>query len=178
LSEPTSQPDLRAIVLLIAVSVPIWLGLETLIRNYVLRTLYGPLLAELRGHYWPELTPELMADRSTRLAWLLLGVTMLAGIVGVLVLRHVVARGDASATPERKLSSSFASAQSPSPPEAKLRDSLLLLTSIPQVPGLLASLCPLAGAAWTPVLICVALSTAFVVVQGFVGERWLATMRA
>jgi hypothetical protein len=161
LSEPTSQPGLRAIVLLIAVSVPIWLGLETLIRNYVLRPLYGPLLAELRGHYWPELTPELMADRSTRFAWLLLGVTMLAGIVGVAVLRHVVARGGESATPERKL-----------------RDSLLLLTSIPQVPGLLASLCPLAGAAWTPVLICVAVSTAFVVVQGFVGERLLATMRA
>jgi hypothetical protein len=167
LSEPTSQPGLRAIVLLIAVSVPIWLGLETLIRNYVLRPLYGPLLAELRGHYWPELTPELMADRSTRFAWLLLGVTLLAGIVGVLVLRHVVARGGESAT-----------AQSPSPPERKLRDSLLLLTSIPQVPGLLASLCPLAGAAWTPVLICVAVSTAFVVVQGFVGERLLATMRA
>jgi hypothetical protein len=161
LSEPTSQPGLRAIVLLIAVSVPIWLGLETLIRNYVLRPLYGPLFAELRGHYWPELTPELMADRSTRFAWLLLGVTMLAGIVGVLVLRHVVARGGKTATPERKL-----------------RDSLLLLTSIPQVPGLLASLCPLAGAAWAPVLICVAVSTAFVVVQGFVGERLLATMRA
>jgi hypothetical protein len=161
LSEPTAQPSLRAIVLLIAVSVPIWLGLETLLRTYVLRPLYGPLLAELRGHYWPELTPERMAERSTQLAWLLLGVTVVAGIVGVLVLRHVVARAGKTATPERKV-----------------RDTLLLLTSIPQVPGLLASLCPLGGCAWTPVLICVAVSTAFVVVQGFVGERWLATMRA
>jgi hypothetical protein len=161
LSQDTSQPGLRAIVLLIAVSVPIWLGLETLLRIYVLRPLYGPLLTELRGIYWPELTPELMADRSTRLAWLLLGVTVLAGIIGVLLLRPVATRGGQSATPERKL-----------------RDTLLLLTSIPQVPGLLVTLCPLAGSDWTPVLICVAVSTAFVVVQGFVGERLLAGMRA
>lgn len=148
------------IVLLIAVSVPIWLGLETLLRIHVLRPLYGPLIAELRGHYWPELTPEIMADRSTWLAWLLLAVTVLAGIIGVVVLRFAVARGGQSATPERKL-----------------RDTLLLLTSIPQVPGLLATLCPLAGSAWTPVLICVAVSTAFVVVQGFVGERLLVDLR-
>jgi hypothetical protein len=152
---------LRGIVLLIALSVPIWLGLETLLRIYVLRPLYGPLLAELRAHYWPELTPEIMADRSTRLAWLLLGVTVLAGIIGVVLLRHVVARGGQSATSE-----------------AKVRDTLLLLTSIPQVPGLLSTLCLPAGAAWTPVLICVAVSTAFVVVQGFVGERLLADMRS
>jgi hypothetical protein len=153
-------PSLRAIVLLIALSVPIWLGLETLLRIYVLQPLYGPLLTELRAHYWPELTPAIMADRSTRLAWLLLGVTVLAGIIGVALLRHVVARAGQSATSE-----------------SKIRDTLLLLTSIPQVPGLLSTLCPLAGAAWTPVLICVAVSTAFVVVQGFVGERLLADAR-
>lgn len=148
------------IVLLIALSVPIWLGLETLLRIYVLRPLYGPLLTELRVHYWPELTPEIMADRSTRLAYLLLGVTVLAGIVGVALLRHVVARGGQQAMSE-----------------SKLRDTLLLLTSIPQVPGLLSTLCLPAGAAWTPVLICVAVSTAFVVVQGFVGERLLVGSR-
>lgn len=152
---------LRGIVLLIAVSVPIWLGLETLLRIYVLQPLYGPLLAEVRAVYFPELTPAIMAARSTMIAWVLLGVTVVAGIVGVALLRPVVARGGQSATPE-----------------AKVRDTLILLTSIPQVPGLLATLCLLGGAAWTPVLACVGVSTVFVVVQGFVGERLLTKTRA
>ncbi len=155
-----SVGGLRGIVLLIAISVPIWLGLETLLRTYVLGPLYGPLIAEVRAVYFPELTPEIMAERSTRIAWVLLGVTVLAGIVGVALLRPVVARGGQSASPE-----------------SKVRDTLLLMTSIPQVPGLLSTLCLLGGAAWTPVLVCVGVSTAFVVVQGFVGERLLADIR-
>jgi hypothetical protein len=151
---------LRGITLLIALSVPIFLGVETLLRIYVLQPLYGPLIAELRAHYAPELTPEIVAARSTRIAWVLLGVTVLAGIVGVALLRPVVARGGQSGTTE-----------------AKVRDTLLLLTSIPQVPGLLATLCLLGGAAWTPVLVCVGVSTGFVVVQGFVGERLLVGNR-
>jgi hypothetical protein len=160
-SKTTSQQGLRALVLLIAVSVPIWLGLETLLRVYVLRPMYGPLIAQLRELYWPELTAEVLADRSTRFAWMLLVVTVLAGILGVVVLRLVTKRGGQGAAPERKL-----------------RDRLLLMTSIPQVPGLLATLCPPAGAAWTPVLLCVGVSTVFVIVQGHVGERLLAEMRA
>jgi hypothetical protein len=151
---------LRGITLLIALSVPIFLGVETLLRIYVLQPLYGPLIAELRAHYAPELTPEIVVARSTRIAWVLLGVTVLAGIVGVALLRPVVARGGQSGTTE-----------------AKVRDTLLLLTSIPQVPGLLATLCLLGGAAWTPVLVCVGVSTGFVVVQGFVGERLLVGNR-
>lgn len=158
--EDTAPLSLRGIVLLIAISVPLWVGIEQVLRIYVLQPMYGPLLTDLRAYYYPDLTPEIMAERSTRVAWVLLGVTVVAGIVGVTLLRWVVARGGQSATPE-----------------AQVRDTLLLLTSIPQVPGLLCTFCIPFGAAWTPVLVCVAVSTTFVVVQGFVGERLIERLR-
>src|SRR5262249_874427 len=93
-----SPLGLRGIVLLIAVSVAMWVGIEQAVRIYLLQPMYGPLLAEMRAHYFPALTPEIMAARATRIAWVLLAVTVVAGIVGVALLRSVVARGGQSAT--------------------------------------------------------------------------------
>ncbi|KIG16121.1 hypothetical protein DB30_04993 [Enhygromyxa salina] len=149
-------------VLLIAISVPIMLGIETLLRVYVLGPLYGPVLTELRGIYWPELTDEIIATRATNTAWILIGVTVVAGCVGIALLRWVIRRASA------------ATGEQPTP--NKIRDSLLLLTSIPQVPGLLSTLCLAGGGELLPVLICVGVSTSFVVVQGFVGERAIEAM--
>lgn len=150
--------------MLIAISVPIFLGVETLLRVYVLGPLYGPLLAEVRALYWPQVSAEMIAARATGLAWILIGVTVVAGSVGIMLLRGVIRRAS-SATGER-------------PTPAKIRDTLLLMTSIPQVPGLVSTLCLAGGAEWTPVLICVGVSTSFVVVQGFVGERAIEGMGA
>jgi hypothetical protein len=158
------MPGLRVVVLLIAISVPIFLGVETLLRVYVLGPLYGPVLAELRAVYWPDVSAEMIATRATNWAWILIGVTAVAGIVAIVLLRIVVHRA-ASATGER-------------PTPAKIRDTLLLMTSIPQVPGLASTLCFAAGADLSPVLICVGVSTSFVVVQGFVGERAIEGMGA
>jgi hypothetical protein len=150
------------VVLLIAISVPMILSVETLLRVYVLGPLYGPLIAELRGIYWPELTDEIIAGRATNLAWILIGVTVFAGVLGIMLLRWVIRRAS-RATGER-------------PTPDKIRDTLLLMTSIPQVPGLLSTLCLAGGAELAPVLICVGVSTTFVVVQGFVGERSIEGM--
>jgi ABC-type sugar transport system permease subunit len=147
-----SQLSLRVVVLLIAVSVPIALAIETGFRQLVLLPMIGPELHELREFYWPALTDELRRAALTRTAWVLVGVTVLAGALGVALLRRAARR-------ERDL--------------AELRDRLLLLTSIPQVPAILATLCFAFGSSLLPVLISMAISTAFVLAQGLVGERLL-----
>ncbi|PRP91822.1 hypothetical protein ENSA5_52600 [Enhygromyxa salina] len=159
-----SQPGLRVIVVLIAISVPMLLGIETLLRIHVIGPLYGPILTELRGYYWPELSSELLATRATRLAWILIAVTVVAGIIGIALLHRTVRRATGGEAEEAT-------------PEAKVRDTLLLMTSIPQVPGLISTLCLMVGGEPLPVLICVGVSTSFVVAQGFIGERLLESAR-
>jgi hypothetical protein len=146
------QLSLRWIVLLIAASVPLALGIEAAIRNYLFLPLMGAELQELREFYWPALTDELRRATLTQIAWALVGATSLAGTLGVALLRRTAER-------ERDL--------------AKIRDRLLLLTSIPQVPAILATLCFAFGSSLLPVSICIALSTAFVLAQGLIGERLL-----
>ena len=148
-----STPSLRAVVVLIAVSAPLALGLETLLRKLVFLPLVGPELREIREFYWPELTDELREAMLTRAAWVLVGVTVLAGIVGVVALRRAARR-------QRTASA--------------IRDRVFLLTSIPQVPAILATLCFAFGSQLSPVLVSMAISTAFVLAQGIVGERMLA----
>lgn len=147
-----SMPSLRTVVLLIAVSAPLALGLETLLRKLVLVPLMGAQLQELREFYWPALTDELREAALTNAAWVLVGVTVLAGVLGVVLLRRTGRR-------QREA--------------AKVRDSVFLLTSIPQVPAILATLCFAFGARLLPVLVCMVISTAFVLAQGVVGERML-----
>lgn len=156
-----SVPSLRAVVLLIAATVPLLIGVETLLRVYVLGPLYGPLLTDLRDLYWPELTPEVLAARATGVAWALIVVSAVAGLVGLALLRRTVRRAS--------------EANAPITP-AKLRDTLLLMTSIPQVPGLLAALTLVLDPDRLPVFICVGVSTSFVIIQGFIGERLLEQM--
>lgn len=142
------QPSLRVIVLLIALSAPLALGIETLFRVHVLARILGPALDEVRTFFSPT---------TTRVAWLLVGATVVAGFVGIAVTRAVV----------RKL------LHEPDPVQRarRLTDRTILLTSIPQVPAVLATLCFTAGAQLLPVLLAMLVSTAFVLVQGFVGER-------
>lgn len=147
-----SQLSLRVVVLLIAVSAPLALGIETAFRQLVLVPMIGAELRELREFYWPALTDELRRAALTQTAWVLVGATVLAGALGVALLRRAARR-------QQDL--------------AELRDQLLLLTSIPQVPAILATLCFVFGSSLLPVLISIAISTAFVLAQGLVGERML-----
>jgi hypothetical protein len=148
-----SQLSLRAVVVLIAVSAPLALGFETLLRKLVFVPLIGAELREVREFYWPELTDELRQAVLTNTAWVLVLVSVLAGVLGVVLLRRAARR-------QRDL--------------AEVRDQLLLLTSIPQVPAILATLCFAFGSSLLPVLVSMAVSTVFVFVQGLVGERLLA----
>ena len=146
------MPSLRIVVVLIAVSAPLALGLETLLRKLVLVPLMGAELRELREFYWPALTDELRQAVLTEVAWVLVGVTVFAGVLGVMLLRRAGRR-------KRTFSG--------------IRDQVFLLTSIPQVPAILATLCFAFGAELLPVLVSMGISTAFVLAQGIVGERLL-----
>lgn len=139
--------DLRLIVVFIALSAPLALGIETLMRTQVIARILGPSLDEVRGFFSPGLT---------QLAWAMVAATVVAGLLGVVITRIAVRQ---IAEPD------------PTIRARKLRDRLLLLTSIPQIPAIVATLCFTAGARILPVLIAMAVSTVFVLIQGFTGER-------
>lgn len=152
--ESSPLPSLRVVVLLIAASAPLALGIETLFRVQVLARILGPSLDEVRTFFSPH---------TTRAAWLMVGATVLAGFVGMAVTRAALRKVAREPDAARR--------------EGLLRDRTLLLTSIPQVPAILATLCFTAGASLVPVVVAMLISTAFVLVQGFAGERMLARMR-
>jgi divalent metal cation (Fe/Co/Zn/Cd) transporter len=139
--------DLRLVVLVIAISAPLALGVETLMRTQVLAPMLGPSFDEVREFFSPQLT---------RVAWAMVAVTFAAGILGIVITQLAV----------RKL----ARLPDPALRARKLRDRLLLLTSIPQVPAILATLCFTCGARLFPVLVAMVVSTLFVLIQGFVGN--------
>lgn len=143
--------DLRLVVLFIAISAPLALGIETLMRTQVIARILGPSLDEVRGFFSPELT---------RLAWAMVVATVVAGGLGILITQMAARR--IATEPDPKIRA------------RKLRDRLLLLTSIPQIPAIFATLCFTAGARLFPVIVAMAVSTAFVLIQGFVGQRTLA----
>lgn len=149
-TDPTeTRPlDLRLIVVFIALSAPLALGIETLMRTQVIARILGPSLDEVRGFFSPGLT---------QLAWAMVAATVVAGLLGVVITRIAVRR--------------IAAEPDPTIRARKLRDRLLLLTSIPQIPAIVATLCFTAGARILPVLIAMAVSTVFVLIQGFTGER-------
>lgn len=157
--------SLRTIVLLVAVSAPLALGFETLLRVYLFLPLVGAELREVREFYWPELSDEVREAALTNAAWVLVVVCVLAGLLGIALLRRAARRGLAAA---RESANPSVRAR------ANVRDRMLLLTSIPQVPAILATLCFSFGAQLLPVLCCMGVSTAFVLAQGHVGERALA----
>lgn len=165
MSQPSQLP-LRAVVVLVAVSAPIALGFETALRKLVFAPMVGAELEEIRQFYWPELSAEVREAALTRAAWVLVGVCLLAGLLGLALLRHAARRGVARSRGE---------ADPGEVARVEVRDRMLLLTSIPQVPAILATLCFSFGSQLLPVICCMVVSTAFVLAQGWVGERLLAT---
>jgi hypothetical protein len=166
----STQLSLRQVVPLIALTVPLALGLETVLRKFVFVPLVGADLEELREFYWPQWTAPAREAALSEIAWVLVGVTMLAGLLGLVLARRAARRVVQAHAGSHAAGSS---AKAPEPVRNKLRDQLLLFASIPQVPAILATLCFSCGARLSPVLISVAVSTAFVLGQGFVGQRLL-----
>lgn len=132
----------RWIILFTATAVPVALGFETLARAYLVPEDFE----EVRDFFEPTLTP---------VAWVMVGVTSVAVVLGVSLQRWMTRRAESRA---RARGSSVAEARSGMGP-------FLLAASIPQAPAILAALLFLAGAQLLPVVLAVALSTAGVCVQ-------------
>src|SRR5690606_33661058 len=99
-----AQLPLQRVVVLIAISAPLALGFETLLRTLVFLPMLGADLEELREFYWPALTDDVREAAMTKLAWALVGASVLAGLLGVALMRHagrvgrvgLVGRGEAT----------------------------------------------------------------------------------
>lgn len=148
--------SLRVAVIVIATSAPLALAFETLFRVHVLGRVFGSDLAMVREFLSPPLTHA---------AWVLVFVTVAAGILGVAIMPAALKKADAAA---HKAGETGDNAR-----RKRALERLYLLTSIPQVPAILATFCFTFGSHLLPVIVAMALSTIFVLVQGLVTSRLL-----
>lgn len=130
-------------MLLTVVAAPIALGFETL-----LRTLLFP--ADF------ELVRELLSPVMTACAWALVGVTAVAGVIGIALQQRLADRAvqklpEAHRSPERVV-------------KARL-GVFMLAASVPQIPAVLATFAFTFGAELAPVLTTIGVVTIAVVAQ-------------
>jgi hypothetical protein len=151
------SPSLAVTILLIAISAPVALVFETLLRKQVLRRILGSDLDHIRAFFSPPLTS---------IAWALAWVTVLAGVIGVALVPFAVRRTEAAAQKSGLDLNREAR-------EKRALGPLFLLTSIPQVPAIFATVCFTCGALLTPVIVAMAVSTVAVLAQGYVAARLL-----
>jgi hypothetical protein len=149
-------------VLVIAVSAPFALAFETLFRTEVLGRVLGPDLGVVRDFFSPTLT---------EVAWWLAGLTLAAGLVGVAILPWSLRRAEIAARASGRDMGDAAR-------RSRAIERLFLLTSIPQVPAILATFSFTFGSRLAPVIVAMAISTIFVVAQGLVAARLLRRIPA
>lgn len=142
---PAKAPPITALTVIIAVSAPIAMGLETL-----LRTAFFPIeFVEVRDFLHEPLRP---------FAWACVGFTILFSVIGFIALRMGGPKAIANAPSLGK------------EPGKALVDRFMLTSSIPQVPAIAGTLMFMFGSPLLPVLVCMAISSAGVVAQGFVAK--------
>jgi hypothetical protein len=128
----------------VAVSTPLALAVETTLRMLLL----PPEFEEVRAWLRPKITPWV---------WLTPPLAAVATLVGLRLQRWYAARQFAALAPARQTDEGWAAANF---------DALMLSTSAPQVPALVATLCFMLGAAAAPVLTAIGVGTIGVLVQG------------
>jgi FtsH-binding integral membrane protein len=153
--------SLPVAVLVLAVSAPIALAFETLFRTQVLAPILGPSWGQAREIFSPTLT---------RVSWALAYVTVFAGLLGVALIPVSARRIDRAAREAGREIDHEARTK-------RVLEHLYLLTSVPQVPAILATFCFTFGARLLPVVIAMAISTVAVVAQGVLAARLLRRAR-
>ncbi len=136
-------------LVLIAVSMPMALVAET----YLRKLMFPPEFEEVRMFLRPSLEAPV---------WSLLSLVALTTWLGTRGQQRRVNRKMAARPPEQ---------QTQHFRDKQVLDSLVLFTSLPQVPAILAMLCFMVGASIVPVLANIMASTIGVVVVGLVGLR-------
>jgi hypothetical protein len=134
---------------LVAVSTPLALLLETALRML----LFPPEFEEVRAWLRPTITPWV---------WFTPILAAIATLGGLRLQRWYAARQFAALAPAKQTAEGWAAVNF---------DALMLSTSAPQVPALLATLAFMLGSAAPPVLAAIAVGTAGVLVQGLTLRR-------
>lgn len=140
---------LWALLGFIAVSTPLALAVETLLRQL----LFPPEFAEVRAWLSPKLTTWV---------WVATPMSVVLTGVGIAYRRSAIRRGI------KKLGSR---AEDPKALQKLEFDALILSTSAPQVPALLATFAFMFGSALQPVIVAIAAATVGVLVVGWEGLR-------
>lgn len=144
-----NPPNKYALLAAVAVSSPLSIVVETTLR----KNLLGRDFQDIREYLRPTLTP---------VAWAAVGVTTLSIGLGFVVYRKILRHGLAKLG-ER--------AADPNAVARKELEAMFLSTSVPQVPTLLATILFQWGASFTPVAVCIGLSTVGVLLLGLVGPK-------
>jgi len=137
------------ILVLITLSTPLALVVETVLR----RIMFPPEFEEVRAFLRPSL--ELPT-------WSLLSLVVLMTFLGLRAQQRRITRRMAARPPEE---------QTQHYRDKETLDSLVLFTSLPQIPAILAAFCFMFGASLVPVLANMALATAGVIWVGLSGLR-------
>lgn len=134
---------------LVATSTPLALFVETGLR----RIMFPPEFDEVRAFLQPALTLP---------TWTLLGLVALMTLLGMRGQSRRVERRMAARPPEQR---------TPQAREKEHLDSLVLFTSLPQVPAILATFCYMFGAPLLPVVANLVAATLGVMLVGAVALR-------
>lgn len=149
-----ASPRTRAlrIIAVVAVSTPLAVVFETLLRRWLM----PPELEEVRAWWEPSVTPWM---------WLMPPLA-LVGIPLGLALQRWLVRRNVAALPEHR--------RTPAAEAKAVLDAMLLSTSVPQVPAVLATMGLLVGSRPAPVLVATAIATAGVLLIGVRASRPLS----
>lgn len=140
---------MRAAVAFVAVSAPMALGMESLLR----KLLFPPEFEEMR---------EFLQPGATTLAWAAVFATGAAALLAWVLAKRWIPPRLEEAIPtgdEKAIRRAFI-------------DKLMIAASIPQVPAIGATMCFMVGASLEPVLVSMAISTLAIVGLGVATERW------
>jgi hypothetical protein len=147
----SSRSRALRVVAIVAISTPLAVALESLLRQWM----FPPEFEDVRAWLEPSITPWM---------WLTPLACALGIPIGLRLHRWLVRRTIARMPVERRTPVAEANA---------VTDALLLSTSVPQVPAIVATMGLLLGSALTPVLVATATATVGVLVIGIVASREL-----
>ena len=149
---PSARGRALVVVAIVAISTPLAVAFETVLRRWM----FPPEFEDVRAWLEPTLTPWM---------WLMPPCAALGIPLGLRLQRWLERRGLARIPEHRR---------SQATEDTAVRDAMLLSTSVPQVPAVLATFGLLLGSAPLPVLVATGVATAGVLVIGVVATRSLS----
>lgn len=144
------------LLVFITISTPLALVLETYLRGIM----FPPEFEEVRMYLRPSLESPV---------WSLLSLVALTTYIGIRCMKSRI---------ERRMAKRPESEQTQRYRDKETLDSIVIFTSLPQVPAIIATFCFMFGARLTPVLVNMAVATLGVIAVGLYGMRVGAQSRS